>query len=94
MHDIMRDASGAEVEHFVFSDRVSAYSVYIEAGTEDGLEGVTRIGAVHAAGRRADGHQVTAVGEVPAATVEAAVAGAWLDTSSGAAETPGGLGSR
>jgi len=78
MHDVMRDPDGTEVEHFVFSDRLSAYSIYIEADTEDGLEGVTRIGAAHAAGRRIDGHQVTAVGEVPAATVEAAVAGARL----------------
>lgn len=78
MHDVMRDPNGAEVEHFVFTDRLSAYSVYIEADTGDGLEGVTRIGAAHAAGRRIGDHQVTAVGEVPAATVEAAVAGVRL----------------
>lgn len=75
MHDVMRDPDGAEVEHFVFSDRLSAYSIYIESGAEDGLAGVTRIGAAHAAGRRIGDYQVTAVGEVPAATVEAAVAG-------------------
>lgn len=75
-HDVMDDPQGAKVDHFVFSDRLSSYSVYIEDDTADGLTGVTRIGAVHAAGRVVDGHQVTAVGEVPAATVEAAVAGA------------------
>lgn len=75
MYDILRAPSGAEVEHFVFSDRLSAYSVYIEPDTKEGLDGITRIGAVHAAGRRLDGHQVTVVGEVPAVTVEAAAAG-------------------
>jgi sigma-E factor negative regulatory protein RseB len=75
MYDTLRAPSGVEVEHFLFSDRLSAYSVYIEPDAKEGLEGITRIGAVHAAGKRIDGHQVTVVGEVPAATVEAAVAG-------------------
>lgn len=75
MYDRIRAPNGAEVEHFVFSDRLSAYSIYIEPDASEGLDGTTRIGAVHAAGRQIDGHQVTVVGEVPAATVEAAVAG-------------------
>lgn len=74
-YDVLRAPGGSEVEHFVFSDRLSSYSIYIERDAPEGLAGVTRIGAVHAAGRRVEGHQVTAVGEVPAATVEAAVAG-------------------
>ncbi len=75
MHDAMQDQSGARVEHFLFSDRLSSYSVYIEPDTDDGLAGVTRVGAAHAAGRRVGEYQVTAVGEVPAATVETAVMG-------------------
>jgi sigma-E factor negative regulatory protein RseB len=75
LYDTLLDPQGAEVEHFVFSDRVSSYSVYIESGEGLGLEGVTRTGAVHAAGRRLEGYRLTAVGEVPAATLEAAVAG-------------------
>ncbi len=75
LHDVMQDAQGAAVDHFVFSDRLSSYSIYVEQNGANGLTGVTRIGAVHAAGRLVDGHQVTAVGEVPAATVEAAVQG-------------------
>ena len=75
LHDVMRAPSGAEVEHFVFSDRLSAHSIYIEPDAAEGLDGVTRIGAVHAAGRKVAGHQVTVVGEVPLATVQAAVAG-------------------
>ncbi|MGE5154720.1 MAG: MucB/RseB C-terminal domain-containing protein [Bdellovibrio bacteriovorus] len=75
MYDVLRGPSGTDVDHFVFSDRLSAYSVYIEPGTTEGLVGVTRTGAIHAAGGQIDGHQVTVVGEVPAATVEAALAG-------------------
>jgi len=78
MHDVVVGPGGDEMEQFVFSDRLSAYSVYVETGGEDGLDGVSRIGAIHAAGRRVDGYQVTAVGEVPAATVLAAVNGAHL----------------
>ncbi len=76
MRDTLTDPAGAEVEHFLFSDKLSSYSVYIEADAPGGLTGSTRIGAVNAAGRQIGGHQVTAVGEVPVATVEAAVAGA------------------
>lgn len=75
---VMDHPKGAEVEHFLFTDRLSAYSIYVEVDTHDGLSGLTRIGAVNAAGRQIDGYQVTAVGEVPAATVEAAVAGVRL----------------
>lgn len=76
LHDAIQDRNGARVDHFVFSDRLSSYSIYIESDTRNGLDGVTRMGAAHAAGRRVGDYQVTAVGEVPAATVEAAVAGA------------------
>jgi sigma-E factor negative regulatory protein RseB len=75
MHDVMEGPQGAQIDHFVFSDRLSSYSVYIEGNAVDGFDGVTRIGAVHAAGRVVDGHQVIAVGEVPAGTIAAAVTG-------------------
>jgi sigma-E factor negative regulatory protein RseB len=78
-HGVMDHPSGAEVEHFLFTDRLSAYSIYIEPDTDDGLSGSTYIGAVHATGRQIDGYQVTAVGEVPAETVQAAIAGARLN---------------
>jgi len=64
-----------ELEHFLFTDRLSAFSIYVEPDVSDGLVGSSRIGSVHAAGRQIAGYQVTAVGEVPAATVEAAIAG-------------------
>lgn len=56
---------------FMVSDGLSAVSVYIEPDHGQGLAGHRRIGAVNAAGRSLDGHQVTAVGEAPLQTVQA-----------------------
>lgn len=75
MHHALRQPDGSAAEHFLFTDRLSAYSIYIEDGTQDGLDGVTDRGAVHAAGRQVAGHRITAIGEVPAETVAAALAG-------------------
>jgi sigma-E factor negative regulatory protein RseB len=75
MRDNWRDAAGEPVEHFVLSDGLASVSVYVESDPEEGLEGGTRIGAVHAAGSRVSDHQVTVVGEVPSATVDAVLAG-------------------
>jgi sigma-E factor negative regulatory protein RseB len=61
---------GTEVEHFIFSDGLATVSVYVEPDHADGLRGMTHIGPVSAFGRVVDGHQVTAVGEVPAITVQ------------------------
>ena len=74
-YERLEDGRSHPVEHYLFSDRLSSYSVYIEDAAAPGLDGSTRIGAVHAAGRILGGYRVTAVGEVPAATVAAAVAG-------------------
>jgi sigma-E factor negative regulatory protein RseB len=68
-------ADGTRVEHFLFTDRLSSYSIYIEPASDGGLEGGANIGSVHAAGRRFDAHQITAVGEVPMVTVQTAIAG-------------------
>jgi sigma-E factor negative regulatory protein RseB len=64
------DSSGAE--HLVFSDGLATVSVYVETVTGDSepLGGLSSMGAVNAYGAVADGHQITVVGEVPAATVE------------------------
>jgi sigma-E factor negative regulatory protein RseB len=65
-----------EMEHFVFSDGLASVSVYVEENHDDnGLEGGSRMGAVNAFGRRLKGHQATAVGEVPSATLARFVAG-------------------
>lgn len=62
----------AAVRHLLFSDGLTAVSVYIEAADErDGLDGASKVGALSAFGRDIAGYRVIAVGEVPAATVEA-----------------------
>lgn len=75
MQHQINQADGTLVEHFLFTDRLSSYSIYIEPASEDGLEGGANIGSVHAFGRRLDGYQIIAVGEVPQATVQMAIAG-------------------
>jgi sigma-E factor negative regulatory protein RseB len=58
---------------FMISDGLSSISVYIEPSRGQGLSGSKRVGAVNAAGRLLDSHQITAVGEAPMQTVEAIV---------------------
>ena len=64
------DSAGAE--HLVFSDGLATVSVYVEtvAGDSEPFDGLSSMGAVNAYGAVADGHQITVVGEVPAATVQ------------------------
>lgn len=66
------------VEHLVLTDGLATVSVFIEPiGERDvaAMLGASHVGAVHAFGARVDDYLVTAVGEVPAATV-ALIAGA------------------
>lgn len=60
------------VEHLMYTDGLASVSVYIERPGQDVemLRGPSRMGAVNAFGLEVDGHQVTAVGEVPERTVE------------------------
>ena len=69
--------SSAPVRHLVFSDGLASVSVFIEPRGPQAtpMHGLARVGAAFAYSRDLDGHQVTAVGEVPAATVEAIAAG-------------------
>lgn len=65
-------SEGEVVEHLLFSDGLSAVSVYAAlttAGTK-AFEGLSHMGAVNAFGRRVGAHQLTVVGEVPQATVQ------------------------
>ncbi len=60
------------VEHLVYSDGLAAVSVFIEPQgkkSEHKIKGTTGMGAVHAFGTVIKNHQITVVGEVPAATV-------------------------
>lgn len=69
--------SPVPVRHLVYSDGLASVSVFIEPRNSQAapMHGLARVGAAFAYSRDLDGHQVTAVGEVPAATVEAIAAG-------------------
>ncbi len=61
------------LEHLVYSDGISAVSVFIEKlqpGDTQPMVGLSHMGAVNAFGMVLDGYQITAVGEVPAVTVD------------------------
>lgn len=63
---------GEHAEHLVYSDGLATVSVYVEKlmdGTRS-YTGLSNMGAMNAYGSVIDGHQVTVVGEVPAATVQ------------------------
>lgn len=69
--------SPVPVRHLVYSDGLASVSVFIEPRNTQvaPMHGLAKVGAAFAYSRDLDGHQVTAVGEVPAATVEAIAAG-------------------
>lgn len=75
MHQLADGPESAGAEHFLLSDGLASMSVYVERGDGEGLDGETHIGAINAVGGRVDGHRVTVVGEVPAMTVAAVLAG-------------------
>lgn len=58
-------------EHLVYSDGLAAVSVFIkkQGASDSSMIGISGMGAINAYGAIVDDHQVTAVGEVPAATV-------------------------
>jgi sigma-E factor negative regulatory protein RseB len=72
-------AGSRTAQHFVYSDGLASVSIFIEPrdpkGKAERMRGLARLGSAFAYSREVDGHQVTAVGEVPAATVKV-VAGA------------------
>ena len=64
-------ASKKPVQYMILTDGLASVSVFIATpeSEEDIYEGLTHTGALHAYARVTRGHQVTVVGEVPAATV-------------------------
>ncbi len=64
-------ASGDPVDHLVYTDGVASVSVFVERLHDaEPQVGPRRIGGISAFGKLAQGHQITAVGEVPPATVQ------------------------
>ena len=71
--DELLPGSAARVTHVVLSDGLASVSVFIEeppAPPRLASEGEGRVGSSYAYARVVGGHQVTAVGEVPPATVQ------------------------
>jgi sigma-E factor negative regulatory protein RseB len=68
----MMEGSTAPVTHLVYSDGLASVSVFIEtrSAQHDPLNGLSRVGSAFAFSTTVRGHQVTAVGEVPAQTVQ------------------------
>jgi sigma-E factor negative regulatory protein RseB len=64
-----RAAESGELEHFIFSDGLATFSLYVQPAAADGLSGESRFGAANAVGRVVDGHEVIVVGEVPLTTL-------------------------
>jgi len=86
--------SSASIQHFVFSDGLASVSVFIEPRPRSAapLQGLARMGSSFAFSTEVSGHQVTAVGEVPAVTVQE-IAGSVKNTEApsvpqAATETP------
>jgi sigma-E factor negative regulatory protein RseB len=67
-------APGAKMptEQLVYTDGLATVSVFIEAAEDDGgsVGGASRMGAANAFTTSRGGHLITAIGEVPARTVE------------------------
>jgi sigma-E factor negative regulatory protein RseB len=64
--------SSEPVEHLVYTDGIASVSVFVERRKPNSKpsEGPARVGSSSAFSTVVDGHQVTAVGEVPPTTVE------------------------
>ena len=63
--------SSEPVAHIVFTDGIASVSVFVEPRKPGApAEGPSRVGSSSAFSTVVDGHQVTAVGEVPPTTVE------------------------
>jgi len=68
----MSPMDSSEVEHMVFTDGLSAVSVFIKKANtgQSDMSGLSRMGAVHAFRKTVGDHRITVMGEVPADTVE------------------------
>jgi len=67
--EVLPGSQGA-VTHILYSDGLASVSVFIATDTDGVVSGPTSVGGSNSYSTVIDGHLVTAVGEVPAATVE------------------------
>jgi len=69
-HEEQLPGKEAPVTHILYSDGLASVSVFVEPAEDKNLARRSRVGASHSYGTQIDGFQITAVGEVPAATVK------------------------
>lgn len=72
-HEWIDAEEARPLEHFLLGDGLASVSVYVEQSEDPGLVGQTQMAAIQVAGKWWNGYQITAVGEVPAATVTALI---------------------
>ncbi len=81
-----RPAEGAQATrmHLVFSDGLASVSVFVEGSRDERkpMKGPSRVGSSYAFSTVVQGHQVTAVGEVPVQTVRLIAASMRPETAS------------
>jgi sigma-E factor negative regulatory protein RseB len=84
--------SSEPVAHLVYTDGIASVSVFVEPrkANSAGAEGPARVGSSSAYSTVVDGHQITAVGEVPPSTVE--LIAKQVKASKGTAAATEGLG--
>ncbi|MET0536040.1 MAG: MucB/RseB C-terminal domain-containing protein [Steroidobacter sp.] len=82
--------SSVPVQHLVYSDGLASVSVFIEPAdpAAQPMKGLAQVGTAFAYSRALDGHQVTAVGEVPPVTVEAIASGVTKEDGAQAPDRP------
>lgn len=69
----VREEPARERQHLIFSDGISAFSLYVEALDGAPLNGYSQAGAARLYAEPRFGRQITAVGEVPQAALRMAV---------------------
>jgi len=69
-HEEELSDGGSLVTHILYSDGFANVSVFIEPAKGNRIARRSRVGASNSFSTEIDGYQITAVGEVPAATVE------------------------
>ena len=69
-HGQQMPGSDDRVTHILLSDGLARVSVFVEPDTGKEVAERTKVGASHSYSFVANGHRITAVGDVPAATVE------------------------
>ncbi len=69
-HGETMPGSDKVVTHIMYSDGLASVSVFVEPQGEAIFEGPSKVGGTNSYSALIDGHRVTAVGEVPALTVE------------------------